>query len=128
LNLSGPALAINFTHLPELQILPIRRNRMHDPRPAKERSRLTMAPAPTPPPAPAPAAPAPAAPPKKHLASDLREFQLLDGRPLALLRGTVTFATPDKNDPETATVVGLRNSRAVPLRISYVSFMQWWLR
>jgi hypothetical protein len=86
-----------------------------------KRQRLTMAPAPPP-------APAPAAPAKKHPALDLREFQLPDGRPMALLRGVVTFAVPDKNDPDTATVVGIRNARAVPLRINYTDFMRWWLR
>jgi hypothetical protein len=92
--------------------------------PAKERQRLTMAPAPPP----APPAPPAAAPAKKHHVSSIREFQLLDGRAIALLRDAVTFAVPDKNDPDAATVVGLRNARAVPLRISYTSFMAWWAR
>ena len=112
---------------------------MHDTRLGKDRPRLAMpaanggpekapaAPAPAPA-SPAPPAPAPAVKQQRPISRDLREFQLLDGRPLALLRGTVTFATPEKNEPETATVVGIRNSRAVPLRISYTAFLQWWLR
>jgi hypothetical protein len=107
---------------------------MHDTRPGKERPRLAM-PAANDSPEKAPAPPAPTtaptpapAPAKKHHASNIREFQMTDGRPIALLRDTVTFACPNKDAPDTATIVGLRNSRAVPLRISYTAFLQWWLR
>jgi hypothetical protein len=95
--------------------------------PAKERSRLTL-PATNGGPDKPPPAPAPPAAPAKKPASDIREFQLLDGRPIALVRSTVSFATPHKDEPDTAVIVGLRNARAVPIRASYTSFLQWWLR
>jgi hypothetical protein len=99
---------------------------MHDPRPAKECQRLAIPAAsnggPDKPPA------ASAAPAKKQHASNVREFQMTDGRAIALLRDAVTFAVPHKDEPDTVTVVGLRNARAVPIRVNYVTFLQWWVR
>jgi len=89
----------------------------------QERARLAL-----------PASNGPAAPPaepkqeakQRPKANDVREFQMLDGRVIALHRSVVTFAVAERNEPDTATIVGLRNARAVPIRLNYTSFMAWW--
>jgi hypothetical protein len=74
-----------------------------------------------------PETPVLAAPPPKRRVDEHREFQLTDGRPICLYRNTVSFATPCKEQPDKVTIVGLKMAKAVPLRIAYEAFMQWWI-
>lgn len=59
----------------------------------------------------------------------IREFQLTDGRPVALHRHSVRFATPLKDNPQNATLVAVREGeKPMPLAITYPNFiMKWWL-
>ena len=77
-------------------------------------------------PPPAPAEEKQAAKPKPAPTNDIREFQMLDGRPIGIHRLSVTFAAPNKDAPDKETIVGLRHAKAVPLRVNHASFMQWW--
>jgi len=67
--------------------------------------------------------------PKPYDPATVREFQLIDGRPIALHRHGIRFATPLKEDPERATLVGIMAGKSpLPLSITYASFMAWWLK
>jgi len=59
---------------------------------------------------------------------NVREFHLLDGRPISIHRRSVRFACPLKTNPEGATLVGLKEGvSACPLKIRYTEFKAWWL-
>jgi len=58
---------------------------------------------------------------------DVREFEIPDGRPMAIHRHAVRFACPAKTDPEAVTIVGLKDSDgACPIKIAYAEFVAWW--
>jgi len=71
----------------------------------------------------------PATPPvtKPSGAALIREFQMMDGRPMALHKSVVQFAAPMQSNPERATIVGIKNAKACPLKIPYADFLKWWL-
>jgi hypothetical protein len=89
------------------------------------KEKLTLPGKPNGDPAPVPAKPS--KPQRSDGATAVREFQLLDGRPMALHKTVVMFAVPLQTDPEGATVVGIRNAKACPLRVPYPEFLKWWL-
>ena len=57
----------------------------------------------------------------------LREFSFPDGRKITIHRHGVYWATPLKDDPEAATMVGIKGGKnPVPLKIPYLEFLGWW--
>ncbi len=79
---------------------------------------------------PAPAKPAakPAAETTKRHYDNVREFQLTDGRPIAVHRHCIRWACPLKNDPDRATLVATKEGAGpMPMAITYTAFMSWWL-
>ncbi len=57
----------------------------------------------------------------------VREFQFPDGRPIAIHRAGIRFATPARDDTEGATLVGLKDGATpCPLKVPYAEFMHWW--
>ena len=68
----------------------------------------------------------PRKPPFDH-ASLIREFAFPDGRKISVHRHSVYWAAPLKDDPEHATLVGVKGGeKPVPLMVTYDDFVAWW--
>ena len=77
--------------------------------------------------APKPAEPARRSPERPAHHTMLREFTFPDGRKFTLHRHSVHWATPNKEDPENTTLVGIKGGdKPVPLKIVYADFIAWW--
>jgi hypothetical protein len=74
-----------------------------------------------------PAGPARRSPERSAHHTMLREFTFPDGRKFTLHRHSVHWATPNKEDPENTTLVGIKGGdKPVPLKIVYADFIAWW--
>jgi hypothetical protein len=62
-------------------------------------------------------------------ADHVREFRLLDGRPIAVDRRSISFLVAHKENPDTATVIGMRvwGAKPVPVQMPYGELRKWWL-
>ncbi|HEY1244175.1 MAG TPA: hypothetical protein VGF29_05020 [Hyphomicrobiaceae bacterium] len=67
--------------------------------------------------------------PKAPHTDHVRDFKLLDGRPITIDRRTISFVVANKDQPEVATVIGMRVWRAapVPVQSPYEDVRKWWL-
>ena len=50
-----------------------------------------------------------------------------DDRELILDRRHIAFAIPLMEEPDTSTIVGLKGSKPIVVRTSYVEIVRWWL-
>jgi hypothetical protein len=58
----------------------------------------------------------------------VRQFTLVGGRPIAIDRRAVSFIVASKDNPDSATVIGMRvfAAKPVPVQTPYDEMLAWW--